>query len=156
MYTQIRLLPRSRFIPSLKKITTLLLSDFSYWFFKVFAKLIKNKSANSTYLAQFATIVRSQIYLGKFLKITGMLLILESYLLQCIFFSFKMAASSCCYHYVVMSLQMDPGLMTSCCYHYVVRSLQMDPGLMKIKLLVHHRLKTRRNIFTIAKPTCIQ
>ena len=41
--------------------------------------------SNSTYLVQFATISRNQIYLGKFLKFTGMLSILERKLLQCIF-----------------------------------------------------------------------
>ena len=55
------------------------------------------KAANSTYLVQFATISRSQIYPGEFLKFTSMLSILESIILHCNFvFSFKMAASSCC------------------------------------------------------------
>ena len=42
-------------------------------------------ASNSTYLVQFATIFRSQIYPEEFLKFTGMLSILESNILQRIF-----------------------------------------------------------------------
>ena len=54
---------------------------------------LKDKeTANSTYMVQFTTISRSQICPVEFLKFIGMLSSLESNLLQCIFFSFKMAA----------------------------------------------------------------
>ena len=70
------------------KLATLLLSNFSNWFFKNFAKMIR--AANSTYLVQSATMSRSQIYQGEFLKFTGMLYILESNILQCIFSVLKL------------------------------------------------------------------
>ena len=64
-------------------MSTLLLSNFSNWFFKVFAKIVRKLLIQLIWFNLLPFLI--VIYPGGFLKFTGMLSILERNLLQCIF-----------------------------------------------------------------------
>ena len=67
-----------------KKVCTVLLSNFSNWFFKVFAKMIRKLLIQPNWFNLLPFLVVRFIQ-ESFFKFTCMLSVLESNILQCIF-----------------------------------------------------------------------